>query len=312
MEQAEKVVDFKLEKYSQYPVACQFMQTFRRHEGDIRHRHVDFYELVIFVDGSTLDHWEDQVQILQPGCFFIYAPGTIHNYRNLLNAKHFNMLVHQDKFESIAFNKACMPGFGGLFPEYGKRSQLFCLDDTGLKKAVDLALAIKSEIKGQQPGWEEMLMLQLQQLFIHLWRSRSSLPEACDSPMSFRISRSIAFMEKNLTKNISVADVAKQVSMSESSFRHYFKDVTSFSPIHYLVRLRLKNALQMIFVGHSIAESARLSGLRDSSYLGRMCRKHLGSTLQEICKMHSSSPLAPDILAKNLISNSIENNIQEP
>ena len=51
---------------------------------------------------------------------------------------------------------------------------------------------------------------------------------------------------------------------------------------NYLIRLRLKNALRLIFIGKSIAVAAKESGLRDSSYFGRMCRKYLGDSLQNI------------------------------
>ena len=40
--------------------------------SDIRHCHEDFYELVIFVDGTVLDRGEnDSVQIIQQGHFYI-------------------------------------------------------------------------------------------------------------------------------------------------------------------------------------------------------------------------------------------------
>jgi AraC-like DNA-binding protein len=77
--------------------------------------------------------------------------------------------------------------------------------------------------------------------------------------------------------------------------------VTKFSPIQYLLILRLKSALQMIFTGKSVNESATLSGLRDSSYLGRMVRKHLEIPLHEIVDMLTDSGMTPDVLIEKLM-----------
>ena len=65
--------------------------------------------------------------------------------------------------------------------------------------------------------------------------------------------------------------------------------------------LRLKSALQMIFIGKSINESAKISGLRDSSYLGRMVRKYLGMQLHEVANMLTHSRVTPDVLIKKLM-----------
>ena len=87
--------------------------------SDARHCHEDFYELVVFVDGTVLDLGEnDSVRIIQPGHFFIYAPGTIHQYDNMLSTKYFNILMHQDN--ELLLKKDCMPEFENLFPEYGR------------------------------------------------------------------------------------------------------------------------------------------------------------------------------------------------
>ncbi|MBE6355994.1 MAG: helix-turn-helix domain-containing protein [Lentisphaerae bacterium] len=298
-----KILQFKLERYTPYPVLCRFMRPFNFFERDSRHLHEDFYELVIVADGVTLDQGEEDMQVLQAGFFFIYAPGTIHNYGNMRNTKYFNVLVAKDVFENLLVKKDCMPGFEELFPCFGKRSEIFRLKGDGLKYIMDIAFAMQDEFNQQPPGWLEMIICQLQMLLIELWRWRRNddIPEADDEKVPFRISRSISFMEKHLTHNISIRELARYVSMSESSYRHSFKDVSSYSPIHYLIRLRLKNALRLIFIGKSIAVAAKESGLRDSSYFGRMCRKYLGDSLQNILNISSSWQCTPEVKSERII-----------
>ncbi|MBO5667898.1 MAG: helix-turn-helix transcriptional regulator [Lentisphaeria bacterium] len=297
---------FKLEKYTSDLILCNFMRPFLSFDQarDTRHCHEDFYELVIFVDGTVLDKWNENVQILQPGQFFMYAPGSIHHYENMLNTKYFNILVHQDLIEeNLSLAKDCMPGFGTLFPDYGERSAIFQLDDSGLRKAIDVAFEIKREQDEKAAGHREMMHILLEKLLILLWRNRKSQNAQQDNILSFRISQSLTFMEKNLARNLTLREIAQHVSMSESAFRHYFKAVTSFSPIQYLVFLRLKNALQLIFVGRNVNECAKLSGLRDSSYLGRMCRRYLGCPLPEIVNILHHPGTTPEMLIEKLIHN---------
>ena len=48
---------FELAKYTSDPILCKFMHPFLTFEkaSDTRHCHEDFYELVVFVDGTVLD-----------------------------------------------------------------------------------------------------------------------------------------------------------------------------------------------------------------------------------------------------------------
>ena len=295
---------FKLEKYTSYPILCNFMRPFLNFEKsrDTRHCHEDFYELVIFVDGTVLDRGMDEnIQILQPGYFFIYAPGSIHHYDNMLNTKYFNILIHQSIIDDeLLLKKNCMPEFERFFPEYGERTDIFQLDDSGLKKARDLSFELKRELDEKAPGHREMTALLLAKLLIVLWRNRRPRTTVLNT-LSFRISKALTFMENNLEKNLTLEEIAQHVSMSESSFRHYFKEVTKFSPIQFLMILRLKNALQMIFIGRSINDSARLSGLRDSSYLGRMIRKYLELPLPKVIEMLTYSGTIPEVLIEKLM-----------
>ena len=295
---------FKLEKYTSYPILCNFMRPFLNFEKsrDTRHCHEDFYELVIFVDGTVLDRGMDEnIQILQPGYFFIYAPGSIHHYDNMLNTKYFNILIHQSIIDDeLLLKKNCMPEFERFFPEYGERTDIFQLDDSGLKKAIDLSFELKRELDEKAPGHREMTALLLAKLLIVLWRNRRPRTTVLNT-LSFRISKALTFMENNLEKNLTLEEIAQHVSMSESSFRHYFKEVTKFSPIQFLMILRLKNALQMIFIGRSINDSARLSGLRDSSYLGRMIRKYLELPLPKVIEMLTYSGTIPEVLIEKLM-----------
>lgn len=61
-----------------------------------------------------------------------------------------------------------------------------------------------------------------------------------------RIAEAIEILKTDFTKSICVEDLAKQASMSPSSFHHHFKQVTSMSPLQYQKQLKLSAARRLM------------------------------------------------------------------
>lgn len=61
-----------------------------------------------------------------------------------------------------------------------------------------------------------------------------------------RIAEAIELLKTDFTKSIRVEDLAKQASMSPSSFHHHFKQVTSMSPLQYQKQLKLSAARRLM------------------------------------------------------------------
>ncbi|MFM9578006.1 AraC family transcriptional regulator, partial [Streptomyces turgidiscabies] len=57
-----------------------------------------------------------------------------------------------------------------------------------------------------------------------------------------RIAKIINIMKSNIDRSINIDELAAMVNMSTSSFYSQFKQVTGFSPLQYLKRLRLTEA----------------------------------------------------------------------
>ena len=88
-----------------------------------------------------------------------------------------------------------------------------------------------------------------------------------------RIARSIAFARENLTRSLTVADLAKVANISEAYFYILFQRQTGFTPMDYFIRLRMHRACQLLdTTDQPIREIAAEVGYADPLYFSRAFR----------------------------------------
>ena len=71
-----------------------------------------------------------------------------------------------------------------------------------------------------------------------------------------RISKAIAVLKADYAKSLKMAELAKVSNMSVSSFNHYFKAITTLSPLQYQKQLRLQEARRLMLQHSMDAASA--------------------------------------------------------
>lgn len=254
------------------PVLCSLYSPTARMEEDIWHRHSGFYELVIVVDGTLWNESLENSSLQKTGDFFICAPESIHHYRKMRNTRYYNVFF---KPELLEFVKD-IPDMQRLLPEIGKISACFQLDDRHLTAVAQIADDICRELREKNVGWRENAVALLVRLLVCLLRSTAEDFFENTTSISYKINKALRFMETHFCEELSLELLADRVSMSESSFRHNFKNITGFSPRQYLIGLRLRQACQLLFLGKDIGEAARLAGFNDRAYFSRLFKKHMG------------------------------------
>lgn len=82
------------------------------------------------------------------------------------------------------------------------------------------------------------------------------------------------FIQRNLARRLSVADLARQACLSEAHFSERFREQTGVSPYQYLLRQRLAAARQLLTEsGLPLSEVAALSGFSSQSGLSHAFRR---------------------------------------
>lgn len=89
----------------------------------------------------------------------------------------------------------------------------------------------------------------------------------------------INYIDKNYGRKISIDYLAKKCIMSSTNFRRCFTAVVGKSPIEYLLCVRIKRAVELLYQSSfSISEIAAVCGFKDVEYFCRVFKRRTGVT----------------------------------
>lgn len=93
------------------------------------------------------------------------------------------------------------------------------------------------------------------------------------------VEESMAYMRAHFGDSVSIADLARHVSLSEAYYNRVFKKVTGFTPYEYLLNTRITEAKTLLKgSGKTIKEIAFLSGFSSESNFIHAFREKAGMT----------------------------------
>ncbi|GLR05942.1 AraC family transcriptional regulator [Vibrio hyugaensis] len=92
------------------------------------------------------------------------------------------------------------------------------------------------------------------------------------------IAKSIEYLTLNLSKNVTIDELASIVSMSRAVFHRKFKQATRMSPIQFMKSMRLNKAAMKIAAGMNVNEAAMAVGYVRSSQFSREFKRMFGQS----------------------------------
>ena len=91
------------------------------------------------------------------------------------------------------------------------------------------------------------------------------------------IERSILFMKANLMERLTLEGIAKEMKLSASHFSLLFRKKTGYSPMEYLIYLRIQKACQLLdSTSLRVGEVSQKVGYDDQYYFSRIFKKVMG------------------------------------
>lgn len=88
----------------------------------------------------------------------------------------------------------------------------------------------------------------------------------------------LSYIKKNISKPITIQDLAQNSFVSVSTLERHFKKKFGLSPYAYLQKKRLSNARKLLAEGNSVRIAAERSGFPDCSWFIVMFKKEYGIT----------------------------------
>lgn len=282
------------------------------------HWHQEF-EFLVLTKGEIVFTIEDREYELHVGdCVFINS-NLLHSAKTLdgracsFFAVVFSYEALEDDVHSTFAKKYIRPVLSGkyLLEEYlpsdskpEKRREL-AIGKSGIQEIDDFpeqfADVLKRELSWQQevifllsqisrcPEHElvpyELLvksrLLTIWNLMYHHGRSsrKNPMEEFGDSE---RLAPVVRYMKENFAYEITLAELAQMIPMSEGQFCRIFKQSMKMSPMQYLMRYRILQSCHLLQeTDKKIGEIANLTGFNNISYFNKVFLKTIGCTPKE-------------------------------
>ncbi len=144
---------------------------------------------------------------------------------------------------------------------------------------------IQNELLESATGWREIVRSLVNQLVVQLLRSHLNLKRSEELELSRvgivdrRLRRAIEFMHDNCGREISLAEIAASVFVSEFHFARLFKKLTGTSPHAYLASIRIQKAQKLLAeTDLTLSEIGAQVGYNSQSHFTKIFREANGLT----------------------------------
>ncbi|WP_138493637.1 AraC family transcriptional regulator [Paenibacillus pinistramenti] len=259
-----------------------FIQYGGHDEDTAFHKHVDFSELVIVLNGHASHIVNHEEAFIKKGNVFVINGDTPHAYKDPYDFKICNIMYKPEMLKSAGPDLKTLNGFQALFilePFYRSinvyKSKLN-LSIAGLEYVSALISEMVEEYEHKQHGYQTMLASKFMELVVYLSRQYDHQEKGIDSSL-MHLANAISYIEDHYLEQITLEDIAEKSAISVRHLNRIFRAYYQTTPIAYLQRLRLERASTLLKQTNlSITEISYECGFNDSNYLTRLFKKTYG------------------------------------
>ena len=137
------------------------------------------------------------------------------------------------------------------------------------------------ELQLQHTNYEDLLNINLRHIFLIISRYLKE-ENAVGTEMLDEVERAIHYFNEHYNLPIIIEDYAKERAMTANWFIQSFKRITKYTPMQYILSLRMTNARNLIdTTTYNMKQIAAVVGYDNSMYFSRVFKKHTGMTPTE-------------------------------
>ena len=248
--------------------------------------HHDFFEISIILQGESLYLIDNEWRTVRSGDILLLNPGVDHSERQLLNtySHQLHIGIRNFKLHGLAQNH---------FPT---TQSLLSMQDSQLK-IFDKAWQLIEEFNQQQTNFNLMgkaLVMEMMILILRSLEKKERLSDETQASQNDRMHQVVqlimTYMENNYAKDISIEQLATLYYVSPTYLSKIFKDLTGFSPINYLIQIRLKKAHELLTTDDlTVKEVAKAVGYEDAYHFSKSFKKHFGTSPSLVKKQENAN-----------------------
>ncbi|MFD1138928.1 AraC family transcriptional regulator [Paenibacillus urinalis] len=259
-----------------------FIQYGGHDEDTTLHRHNEFSELVIVLQGHANHIVNNEVSFIKKGHVFVINGETVHGYKDPQDFRICNIMYKADLLTYIGSDLNASKGYQALFvlePLYrniqSNASKLY-MSLTNLDYVTSILTTMIDEYENKQQGYKTMLISRFMELVVHLSRHYENNDTDTGGHV-MHLAAAVSYIEDHYLEPITLEEVAAHADVSVRHLNRIFKSYYQTSPMAYLQRLRLERACQLLRLTRlPITEISYQSGFNDSNYFARQFKKAYG------------------------------------
>ena len=145
------------------------------------------------------------------------------------------------------------------------------------------------ELQTCRVGYEELLSMYLEQVFVLIQRSRMDKRPTVSSHIQEEMGIARRYFQEHYNEEINIEEYALSRNMSVSWFLRNFKQVTTKSPMQYILSIRINNAVSLLeSTDYNVTEISTIVGYDNPLYFSRIFKKQKGVSPSDYRKTLSS------------------------
>ncbi|MEC0123648.1 helix-turn-helix domain-containing protein [Paenibacillus pabuli] len=254
------------------------------HDEDMElHRHVDFSELVIVLNGNATHIVNTEESFIKKGNVFVINGDTSHAYKDPTHFQICNIMFRPEMLASAGPDLRKSKGFQALFvlePFYRNIHSYpskMALAIPNLEYVESLISVMIEEYKSKQQGYQTMLISRFTEMVVYLSRHYDTQEKGIEGTSLMHLANAISYIEDHYLEPLTMEEIAGKSDISVRHLNRIFRSYYQMTPISYLQKLRLEKACYLLKHGNlSITEISYECGFNDSNYFTRQFTKAYG------------------------------------
>lgn len=235
------------------------------------HQHKNLVEILLVYNGNGIHTINQDRYITEKGDLIFYNSGVLHD--EIVGEKNSNwgtycLAVNNLKLHHLALNEIIPADYCPVInsgEHFHEILELFRILEGSVIKRNKMASEFNNYIA-------RALIVK----FCEVIQEKCSNKQEKKSSLSAKVK---IFIDKFYKEDINLAIIAKAVNANRYYMSHLFKAETNFSPMQYVMRLRLGEAQNLLInTDLNITEIATAVGYNDSNYFQKVFRKNVGLT----------------------------------
>ncbi len=235
------------------------------------------YQLLYVVSGKAHFYFDDAERIVTAGHMVLFQPRQEQHYEYFGTDKAEVYWVH----------------FTGSNVKNILRRYDIPLDTPVLYSGASAIYAylfkeMINELQTCRTGYEELLAMYLRQILILVQRTRQEHRTSINTHIQEEMEYARRYFNEHYNEQISIEDYAQSRNMSVSWFQRSFKQIVNYSPMQYILTIRMNNAASLLeSTDYSMAEISAIVGYDNPLYFSRLFKKQKGVSPSEYRKLVS-------------------------